>query len=289
MSRAFAAAPLFSQGQALGLALAAERQRAMSVPQRRPAGSPISIAITSGKGGVGKTTVTANLAALWARRGRRTLVIDADLGLAGLDLALGVEIEHDLGDVIDGRASIDEVLVTGPFGVTLLPAASGRAELASLGTAARASLMCAVAELSSRFEVVIIDTGAGIGATVLDFASLADEILLVITPDPVALRDAYAMAKILEKRAGIRELRVLANQLPLGTDGMAVHQRLAVLVERFLDVRLSYAGGLRHDAAIAESAAHGVPFVLSEPSSLPARVLSDLVTNIDREVVRAPC
>ncbi|MBX7190568.1 MAG: MinD/ParA family protein [Sandaracinaceae bacterium] len=270
--------PLLQAQQALGLSFAPVR-----VPitkSARQSGTRI-ITITSGKGGVGKTTITANLASVFARLGRKTLVVDADLGLAGLDIALGVTPRFDLGDVLDGHASLDDTLVTGAFGVTLLPAAHGRAELASLGTAARASLLQSVEEVAARFDVVLVDTGAGIGATVLDFAAIADDVVLVVTPDPVALRDAYAMAKILERRSGRRELHVLANQLTAGTDGLAVHRRLEALTDRFLDLELHYAGAVRYDVAIAESCAHGVPFVLSEPSSSSARVLGELAMSMD--------
>lgn len=270
--------------QVQGLALAPVRA---PVTQRAKGGRPTMIAITSGKGGVGKTTITANLATVFARLGKRTLVVDADLGLAGLDVALGVSPRFDLGDVLDGRVGIEETLVSGPFGVTLLPAARGRAELAALGTTARATLLRLVEEVAARFEVVLVDTGAGIGATVLDFATLADEVVLVVTPDPVALRDAYAMAKILERRSGCRELHVLANQLTAGTDGLTVHRRLEALTDRFLALELHYAGALRYDVAITEACAHGVPFVLSEPSSSPARVLASLAKEIDARAAQA--
>jgi flagellar biosynthesis protein FlhG len=271
--------------QVQGLALAPLRT---PVQQRSREGGPTMIAVTSGKGGVGKTTITANLATIFARLGKRTLVVDADLGLAGLDVALGVSPRFDLGDVLDGRVSVEETLVTGPFGVTLLPAARGRAELAALRATARATLLRHVEEVASRFEIVLVDTGAGIGATVLDFATIADEVVLVVTPDPVALRDAYAMAKILERRSGCRELHVLANQLAPGADGLVVHRRLEALTDRFLSLRLRYAGAVRHDLTITEACAHGVPFVLSEPSSAPSRVLGTLAKEIDARRATPP-
>jgi flagellar biosynthesis protein FlhG len=273
-----ASARVLEARQVLGLALAPER-----APIKRPArdGRPTMIAVTSGKGGVGKTTIAANLATVFARLGKRTLVVDADFGLAGIDVALGVSPRSDLGDVLDGRVGIEETLVTGAFGVTLLPAARGRAELAALSTTARATLVRLVEEVAARFDIVLVDTGAGIGATVLDFATLADEVVLVVTPDPVALRDAYAMAKILERRSGCRELHVLTNQLTAGADGLVVHQRLQALTNRFLALELHYAGAVRYDVAITEACAHGVPFVLSEPSSGPARVLASLARGID--------
>jgi flagellar biosynthesis protein FlhG len=260
-----------------GLALAPRRT---PIARRDREGRATTIAVTSGKGGVGKTTLTANLATVFARLGHRTLLIDADLGLAGLDLALGLSPRFDLGDVLDGRARVEDALLTGPFGVTLLPAAPGRAELAALGPTARAMLLALVEEVARRFDVVLIDTGGGIGATVLDFAAMADEVVLVVTPDPLALRDAYAMAKVLERRSGRVSVDVLTNHLTAGTDELAVHRKLESLAGRFLGLELRHAGAIRHDVAIAEACAHGVPLVLSEPSSSVARVLTSLAREL---------
>jgi flagellar biosynthesis protein FlhG len=286
MTEGSAVAPWVGARQSAGL----ERgPRVTPFPTTRAPGSALTIAVTSGKGGVGKTTVTANLATLFARMGRRTLVVDADLGLAGLDLALGVLPPGDLGDVLDGRLTVEDVLVSGPFGVTLLPAAPGRTELASLGLAARATLLRGVARVAARFDVVVIDTGAGIGSTVLDFVASADEVLLVTTPDPLALRDAYAMVKAMRTRSDCRELRVLTNLVHSRGAGLAAYQRLTGLVDRFLDTRLTYGGAIHHDVSVAEANRHGVPFVLSEPSAPPARVLSDLARSLDRGIARVPC
>ncbi len=275
--------------QALGLRpVAVETTIDHAVAARAP-GVPLRIAITSGKGGVGKTTIAANLAALWARRGRRTLVVDADLGLACLDLALGVKPRRDLFDVIEGTASLEETLVEGPFGAMLLPASVGRFQLANMGHASRAALMRAIDLVAARFEVVIFDTGAGIGATAVEFASHADEIVLVVTPDASTLRDAYAMAKVLADRAPGRTLQVLTNQLEQPKAGERTYERLSDLVQRFLDVRLAYAGGIVRDSALTETAGSGVPFVLAEPRSQLAQVLGGLVSTLDREVVSKPC
>lgn len=279
-------APVAQAGQAEGLRLSPVR--AVRPPVRLPRRStdPLRIAITSGKGGTGKTTITANLAALWARRGRRVLVVDGDLGLAGLDLALGVRPQRTLADVVLEGRPLEDALVTGPFGITLLAAAVGRFELANLGVAARSSLLRAIDALAARFDVVLFDTGAGLGATAVEISSLADEVLMVVTPDPAALRDAYAMAKLLSERAGCREVAVIVNQVEPGARPERAHERLAGLVDRFLDLRVRYAGGIARDGALAEGGVHGIPFVLTEPRSQPAQVLGELVSSLDREVMR---
>ncbi len=272
-----ATSALLGCGQTLGLTLVPERT---PVPRAR-AQSAITLAVTSGKGGVGKTTITANLGVVFARMGRRVLVVDADLGLAGLDIALGVSPRFDLGDVVDGRATVSDALVAGAAGVVLLPAARGRAELASIGPAARGALLRAIGALTSQFDVVLLDTGAGIGPAVLDFATHADDVLLVVTPDPVSLRDAYAMTKALVRRAGCMRLHVLANQLGSASEGPRVHDRLEALTDRFLEVELRYAGGLCRDPRIAECTAHGIPFVRGEPASPQDRVLVELARALD--------
>ncbi len=256
--------------------------------QRAP-GAPLRVAVTSGKGGVGKTTVASNLAAIWARSGRRTLVVDGDLGLACMDLALGVAPRLDLVDHLEGRAALDDVLVGGPFGMQLLPASSGRFDAANLGASGRAALRRAIDAVAARFEVVVVDTGAGLGATAVELAGNADEVVLVTTAEPAALRDAYAMTKVLSERTALPLLRVVVNQVDQLSDGHRTYERLVGLAARFLEIRLAYGGGLARDVALAEGAAHGVPLALAEPSSQPARVLGDLVSQLDREVVTKPC
>lgn len=260
-------------------------------PRRRvrQPGDPLRIAVTSGKGGVGKSQVSASLAVGFAQRGRRTLLVDADLGLASLDLLLGVRPSRDLLEVVRGRATLDELLVPTPAGPVLVPACPGRYEMANLGAAERAALLAAFDQLARRFDVVIFDTGAGIHGSSVDFASAADEVLLVVTPDPSSLRDAYAMAKVLRGRAGFERVHVVANQVANAREGGAVFDRLDALVRRFLELRLVFAGPVPRDASVVEANRSGAPVVLRAPRSPAASALEALCHRLDAEASRAPC
>ena len=155
------------------------------------------IAVASGKGGVGKTNVVANLAIALQRRGKRVVVIDADLGLANLDTLLGLNPHATLRHVLRGECSIKEVLVEGPAGIRIVPAASGYEDLTQLSDGQRLTLLDQVDSLDGDFDVLLIDTGAGISANVLFFATAAQETLVVVTPEPTSLTDAYALIKVL--------------------------------------------------------------------------------------------
>ncbi|HJL19602.1 MAG TPA: MinD/ParA family protein [Sandaracinaceae bacterium LLY-WYZ-13_1] len=238
------------------------------------------VAVTSGKGGVGKTQVAANLAVGLAQEGKRVLVLDADLGLASLDLAFGVSPQHDLLSVLTGQRSIDEILVEAPCGVHLIPACPGRYDVANLDASQRARLWDLVEDAARDFDVLIIDTGAGIGSNAVGFASYADDVLLVTTPDPTALRDAYAMAKVLHRRSGVDRVRVVANQVGSEREGAEIHARMDGIVRRFLTLDLDYLGPILSDASVREGVTSGQPFVLAAPSSMAARCVFGLVRRL---------
>jgi flagellar biosynthesis protein FlhG len=277
--------------RALALRGQADKPLRPGAPERRATFSARrSIAVTSGKGGVGKTQVSANLAVALARQGHRVLVLDADLGLASQDLVLGVTPHSDLLALLERGLPASEVLVEGPAGVMLLPACPGRYEMANLGGAERDRLVAAVDAIAKDFDVLVVDTGAGLGSNSVAFAALADEVIIVATPDPTSLRDAYAMAKVLHRRGGVERVGVVANQVGSDQEGREVHARLAGIVERFLDLELDYLGGIRRDEAVRRAVGAGLPFVLGAPESQPARVLREIAKRLGptpREAV--PC
>ena len=239
-----------------------------------------TIAVTSGKGGVGKTQISANLAVSMAQQGRRVLLVDADLGLASLDLALGVRPSADLMHVLRGEAELEEILVEGVCGVMLLPACPGRYEMANLGIAARERVLNMVDELATGFDVMIIDTAAGIGSNAVAFASSADEVLLVATPDPTSLRDAYATAKVLNRRSGVDHIHVVANQVESELDGLSVFERLDGIVRQFLSLRMSYLGCVPRDETVVRAVASGEPYVVGAPGSAAAEATERLVRRL---------
>jgi len=239
------------------------------------------IAVTSGKGGVGKTQISANTAVGLAMSGRRVLLLDADLGLASLDLALGISPDKTLLSVLTNECSVNETIVEGPAGVHLIPACPGRYDVANLDAAQRARLWDLVEEAAVGYDALIIDTGAGIGSNAVGFASYADDVLLVTTPDPSSLRDAYAMAKVLHRRGGVDRVCVLANQVTNQREGAEIYSRMDSVVRRFLTLDLAYVGAVPRDEVVREGVAMGHPFVMRKPDSAAAAAIQNLVRRLN--------
>ncbi len=239
-----------------------------------------TFAVTSGKGGVGKTQMAANLSVAMAREGLRVLMLDADLGLASLDLALGLRPERDLRDVVRGDCPIEQVVLRGPCEVHLVPACPGRYDMANLGSVERRRLVSEVSRLAERFDVLVVDTGAGIGSNAVAFAASADEVLLVVTPDPSSLRDAYAMAKVLHRRGGVDRVQVVANQVRSEAEGFALFERLEGIVRQFLSLRLEYLGSVPRDEAVRGAVASGEPFVLGAEETAAARAVEAIARRL---------
>lgn len=239
-------------------------------------GNTQTIAVTSGKGGVGKTQMSANLALSFAKAGKRVVLLDADLGLASLDLALGVRPVSDLMSVVRGQKRAHEILIEGPEGVHLIPACPGRYEMTNLGVRERSIVCHAVEEILPSFDVLIIDTGAGIGSNAVSFATWADQILLVATPEPTSIRDAYAMAKVLNVRGGVDRLGLIANQVATESDGYDLHQRVDQIVRQFLTLQLDYMGAIPRDEAVRMGVTAGQPCVLGNPTSKASRAIEGL-------------
>ncbi|MGB0678658.1 MAG: MinD/ParA family protein [Polyangiales bacterium] len=237
------------------------------------------ITVTSGKGGVGKTQITASLAVAASLRGHRVAVIDADLGLASMDLAFGVRPDRDLRDVVAGRCSVRDIVTRGPCDVDLVAACPGRYDMANLSPTERDRLVMALREFARGYDLVFIDTGAGIGCTAVTFAALG-AVILVVTPDPTSLRDAYAMAKVLHKRCGVRSIHVLTNQVASEADGFAVYNRVQEIVRRFLDLDLDFLGSVPRDKHVRASVTEGMPYLLRAPDTPAARA----TTHIAREL-----
>ena len=218
-------------------------------------------AITSGKGGVGKTFLSANLAAALAARGERVLVLDADLGLANLDIVLNLQPRFTLHDVITGRCSLDEAILPAPGAFSVLLAGSGLVEYSRLTADVRDQLERAVATLAPRYDRVLLDTGAGISDVVLYSVSLADEVVVLATPEPSSMTDAYATIKVLATQQARRAIRVVVNQVSSVGEGRTIRNQLQLVVDRFvcphLDggaaVTLDLQGEIPTDTAVREA------------------------------------
>lgn len=230
------------------------------------------MAVTSGKGGVGKTTIAVNLAVAAARLGRRVLLWDADLSLSNADLLLGVTPAARLDDVLSGRASWSDALVPGPGGLTLLPGASGVAALTRLDPAHRARIVDGLAGVVDAHDLVVIDTGSGISVEVTDLAAAADLALVVVNPDPASLADAYAVVKILaDRRPSAVEL--CPNRYPDVAAAMAAASRFQTITRRFLGLEPPVLGCVPRDSAVERSVLELDPLLGTEPRSPAARGL----------------
>ena len=218
------------------------------VPQARRSLSVV--AVTSGKGGVGKTTASINLALDLAARGRRVVLLDADLGLANVDVMLGLKPQYNLGHVVEGSCELRDVIVRGPAGIRIVPGASGIRRMAELGAAERAGLIYAFSELGAETDVLVIDTPAGIAGGVTDFCAAAQEVLVVVCNEPASLTDAYAVIKVLNQQTRRRRFRVLVNMVRGVEEGQALFRRLVAVATSFLDVSLDLAGIVPFDDSL---------------------------------------
>ena len=205
------------------------------------------MAVTSGKGGVGKTLLPANLAVLGAKRGKRVLIIDADLGLANVEIVFGVKPKRHVGDLLNPDVAADDVLIEVRPGIHILPAASGIQQLTQLGQDEKLRLIATLDGLAERFDLVLIDSGAGIGDNVLFFVGVAQEIVLVVTPEPTSLVDAYAAVKVLSQQVGIKDFGVVVNSVVDEMVARDVFQKLVGLTDRFLSVRIRHLGYVTRD------------------------------------------
>ena len=212
---------------------------------------PRVIAVTSGKGGVGKTTVSINLAVALGELGHEVLLLDADLGLANVDVLLGLSANRTLLDVIDGECDLKDIVITGAKGIQIIPAASGMQRMAELTEFERTGLIHAFGELERAAEFMIVDTAAGIASNTLHFCDASQEVLVVVCDDPASITDAYATIKVLNQRTGRRRFRVLVNMARYQTLTTQLFSRLLEVTDRYLDVSLDFAGQIPFDNVVS--------------------------------------
>jgi flagellar biosynthesis protein FlhG len=229
------------------------------------------LAVTSGKGGVGKTNVAANLGIALCRSHRqRVVLIDADLGLANVDLMLGLQPQWNLSHVLSGERRLEDIIVQGPEGIEIVPGASGLSRLADLQDSQRRTLLEELGKLDNRTDYCIIDTGAGIGRTVVSMASSADECIVVTTPEPPSIADAYAMLKTLSRQPHRPQLRLLVNMVGSRQEARRVYERIAGVAQKFLGLHVHDAGYIFCDGHVARAVRGRKPFVTAFPNSQAA-------------------
>jgi len=238
------------------------------------------IAVTSGKGGVGKTNIVTNLALALARQGVRVLVLDADLGLANVDLLLGIAPQFDLQDVILGGRSIEDIVLDGPDGIRVVPASSGVEELANLDEYRTEVLLRSLANMDREVDLILIDSASGIGTHATSIVQAADEILVVTTPEPTSFSDAYAMIKVLSKRPLKCVPSLLVNQADSEAEAIEVARRVRGVAKRFLNLDVPYWGYILADESVPKSVLRQEPFLSTYPYSPASSCIYQLARRV---------
>ncbi len=276
-------AAISDQASSLRELMAAAQRQATSEAHKPPAGkrAPI-IAVTSGKGGVGKTTIAVNLAVKLSQMGRRIVLIDVDLGTANADVLCNVAPTDTLAHVVAGRLPLREALVDAPGGFRMVVGASGLAQMAALNELERQRLLEQIGGLRSEADLILVDTGAGVGPNVLHFAAAADQVLVIATPEPTSITDAYAVIKTIVRRRESADIALLINMAKDSAEARSVFDRLAACCRKFLRLTPRFAGHIIHDARVPASIRRRKPFVLDAPTSEASGAIAQLAHRMDR-------
>lgn len=238
------------------------------------------VAVTSGKGGVGKTNLAANLGTCLCAYGHRTAILDGDLGMANVNIVLGVNPSYDIGHVLSGEKRLLEIAAPGPAGLQVFAGGTGLYDVANLSAWRLESLLGALAEVEEVCDFLLVDTGAGLGQAVIRLVLSAAEILLVTTPEPTALADAYGLVKVVAQRSPGARVHLVVNMVHREGEGDQVFQNFQRAVRRFLQFDLSYLGEVPFDPMVAKAVQEQVPFVLKYPNSRAGRAVGKLAGNL---------
>jgi len=230
--------------------------------------SPMVFAVTSGKGGVGKTNIVGNLAVTYQRMKKRVLIFDADLGLANIDIIFGISPKYTIEEVIKGEKELSQIIVNGPEGVSIIPASSGVQELSHLTEGHKINLLNEFDLLNNMFDVLLIDTGAGISSNVIYFNLAAQERIVVVTPEPTSITDAYALIKVMFKKHGIKNFILLMNMVKNEKEAVSVYRHISKVIEKFMgSISIDYAGYIPYDKHLHESVNRREPVTCCFPGS----------------------
>jgi flagellar biosynthesis protein FlhG len=241
-----------------------------------------TIALTSGKGGVGKSNIAVNLAITLAKRGAKVCILDADTGLANINILLGVAPQHTLEHLLNGEKTLAEILVKGPAGIHVIPGASGVADCVELTPEQQTLLMSGLDVLEPHYDYLMIDTGAGISPTVLHFVAAAQMPIVVITPEPTSLTDAFSLLKVLRRSNFKRPVQVLVNMVPSVNKGHDIFKRFQGAVDKYIGLRVRFLGSISSHQAIATSVARQTPVTMGSPSTPACQDFNLLADNIDK-------
>lgn len=246
------------------------------------------IAVTSGKGGVGKTNFTVNLALALAEYGQRIIILDGDLGLANVDIAFGLTARYTIEHLLSGEKTIEEILLSGPRGIRIIPGGSGVQELANLDRDKLTYVIANLGRLEKMADLLLIDTGAGLGNTVTNFLRAADDIILVTTPEPTSLTDAYGLLKTLNKEVGQVPIHVVINRVLSEIDARATFNRLEIAVRKFLQGTINSMGWVYDDSLMGRSVMQQEPLGISYPDSSAYRCIRWIAGTVTGIYLRPP-
>ncbi|MCC6346328.1 MAG: MinD/ParA family protein [Nitrospirales bacterium] len=238
--------------------------------------NPRIIAVSSGKGGVGKTNFVANLALFYASLNKKVLVLDADLGLSNIDVLFGIAPRYNLKHVLLGEKRMKDIIATGPLGIMIFPASSGVRELTGLTDTQRLKLLTELDNFDVPFDVFLIDTGAGISDNVLFFCSAAQETVVVVTPEPTSIADAYALIKVLSRDFGEKHFRILVNTARSEREAFDTFRKLAIVADKFLKLSVDYLGYLPMDQHVKDAIIAQKGFIALYPNSAFAKRLAGI-------------
>ena len=239
------------------------------------------IAITGGKGGVGKSNISVNLAVALAELGRRVVLLDADFGLANIDVLLGISTKRTIEQVLSGECSLLDIMVPGPGGIRIVPASSGTRRLVALSQQQHAGLVHAFSDISEQLDVLIIDTAAGVSDMVVNFVRAANEVIFVVCDEPTSITDAYALMKILSQQYEMYRFRVMANMVRSEEEGERLHAKLTKVSERFLDVILHYLGSVPYDEHVRKAVQRQKAVMEVYPRSRFSVAMRELAEQVD--------
>jgi len=240
-----------------------------------------AIAIAGGKGGVGKSTVSVNLGMSLSMAGHDVMLLDADMGLANVDVLLGLAPSRHIGHVLDGSCTIEDLVLVAPHGLKVIPGGSGARRLAQLGNGEHAAVIRAFDELEQPPEYLLVDTAAGLSDNVAMFAAASDEVILVVCDEPASLTDAYALIKVLSRDFGVRRFRMVANMVRNAGEARALHQKLSRVSDRFLDVVLDFFGSVPHDERLRDAIRRQRAVVDVWPASRSGQAFKQLAGAVD--------
>ncbi len=254
--------------------------------RRRP--RPVQVvAVASGKGGVGKTSVAVNLGTALAQCGRSVMLLDADLGLANIDVLLGLNPVTNLSHVLDGTHTLDEIVVDGPDGLAIVPASSGISRMTGLSIREQAGIIQAFSEFGRELDYLIVDVAAGISAEVATFCSASQQVLVVVCDEPASLTDAYALIKVLSRQYGVSRFQILSNMVDHATHGHELFRKLQLVCDRFLDVNLAHLGSIPRDELVRSAIQRQKPVVSAYPGAPASRAFKKLAQSADNLPVPA--